>query len=74
MKKKKSTEFTMELNVGDVDFRETILMQMRIKKVSIYKLARDANLNYGTVHRFLNGKSQMGSSNLCKLFNIINKI
>lgn len=71
---KKSDGFTIELNEGDIDFRATIKMQMRQKKISIAKLARVADLNYGTVYYFLKGESQMKSSNLCKLFNILNAI
>ena len=57
-----------------MDFRAEIKKLMRQKKVSIAKLARDADLNYGTVFYFLKGKSQMKTSNLEKLFNILNKI
>lgn len=57
-----------------MDFRAEIKKLMREKKVSIAKLARDADLNYGTVYYFLEGKSQMRSSNLQKLFDILNKI
>ena len=71
---KKSSEFTMELNIGDIDFRATIKILMKQQNVSIAKLARDADLNYGTVFYFLNGTSQMRSLNLCKLFNLLNKI
>jgi len=49
-------------------------MMMRQKDISIAKLARDADLNYGTVFYFLNGKKDMRSLNLCKLFNLLNKI
>lgn len=71
---KKSPEFTMELNEGDIDFRTTFLMQMKAKKVTIAKLARAADLNYQTVFNFLKGKTQMRSGNLCKIFNTLNKM
>ena len=71
---RKSPEFTMELNEGDIDFEATIKVLMQQRNISIAKLARLADLNYGTVFYFLNGKSQMRSSNLCKLLNILNKI
>jgi len=58
----------------DMDFRAKLKKLMKQKKVSIAKLARDADLNYGTVYYFLKGKSQMKSSNLQKLFDILNKI
>jgi len=57
-----------------MDFRAKLKKLMKQKKVSIAKLARDADLNYGTVYYFLKGKSQMKSSNLQKLFDILNKI
>jgi len=70
---KKLPKFIIELNEGDIDFRATILLQMKQKKISIAKLARDADLNYGTVFYFLKGTSEMKLSNLCKLFNILIK-
>lgn len=57
-----------------MDFRAEIKKLMKQKKVSISKLARDADLNYGTVYYFLKGTSQMRTSNLEKLFDILNKI
>ena len=71
---RKSPKFTMKLNEGDIDFRATIKMLMKQKNVSIAKLARDADLNYGTVFYFLRGVSQMRTANLEKLFGILNKI
>ena len=56
------------------DFREKIKELMREKEMSIAKLARNADLNYGTVFYFLSGKSQITSTNLAKLFNILNNI
>jgi len=57
-----------------INFRETIKKLMIQKKISIAKLARDADLNYGTVFFFVRGKSEMTSANLEKLFDILNKI
>ena len=54
-----------------MDFRAEIKKLMKQKKVSIAKLARDADLNYGTVFYFLKGESQLRTSNLEKLFNIL---
>ena len=71
---KKSPEFTIELNDGDIDFLATIKLQMQMKKVTIAQLARDADLSYGTVFYFLKGTSQMRTSNLCKLLNILYSI
>jgi len=70
---KKSFDFAIT-DEGDIDFRATLKMMMRQKDISIAKLARDADLNYGTVFYFLNGKKDMRSLNLCKLFNLLNKI
>lgn len=71
---KKSPEFTMELNEGNIDFRATIALLMLQRKVTVAKLARDADLNYGTVYYFLKGETEMRSSNLCKLLNILNNM
>lgn len=54
-----------------MDFKGEIEKLMKQKKVTIAKLAREADLNYGTVFYFLKGKSQMRTSNLEKLFNIL---
>lgn len=71
---KKPDDFTMKLDEGDINFRATLALLMSLKKVTVAKLAREAGLNYGTVFHFLKGTSSMGSSNLCKLFNILNKM
>jgi len=57
-----------------INFRETIKNLMIQKKISIAKLARDTDLNYGTIFYFLQGKSEMTSANLEKLFDRLNKI
>jgi predicted transcriptional regulator len=57
-----------------MDFRAEIKKLMQQKKISIAKLARDADLNYCTVYYFLKGKSQMRTANLEKLFDILIKI
>ena len=56
------------------DFREKLKELMREKKTSIAQLARNADLNYGTVFYFLTGKSQITASNLAKLFDVLNNI
>ena len=61
------------------DFREKLKELMREKEISIAKIARQADLNYGTVYYFLNPKpngkeSEMTSANLAKLFDVLNKI
>ena len=56
------------------DFREKLKELMREKEMSIAKIARQADLNYGTVFYFLKGKSEMTSINLAKLFDVLNKI
>ena len=56
-----------------MDFRSKIKKLMKQKKISIAKLARHADLNYGTVYYFLKGKD-IKASNLEKLFDILNKI
>ena len=56
-----------------MDFRKNIKKLMKQKKISIAKLARHADLNYGTVYYFLKGKD-IKASNLEKLFAVLNKI
>ena len=57
-----------------MNFRAQVKKEMKDKKVSIAKLARDADLNYGTVFYFLKGTSQMRTSNLEKLFDVLTKV
>lgn len=57
-----------------MDFKRNIKRLMKQKKITMAKLAREADLNYGTVYYFLKGESQMKTSNLEKLFGILNKI
>lgn len=57
-----------------MDFKGKIKKLMKQKKITIAKLAREADLNYGTVFYFLKGESQMRTSNLEKLFKVLNSI
>jgi len=57
-----------------MDYKAEIKKLMKKKKVSIAKLARDADLNYGTVYYFLTGDSNITTGNLDKLFAVLNKI
>jgi len=53
--------------------RNKIQELMKQKNISIASLARKADLSYGTVFYFLNGKSQMTANNVEKLFEILTK-
>ena len=57
-----------------INFREKIQELMKQKKVSMAKLARNADLSFGTVFYFLKGKSDIKTSNLEKLFEVLNSI
>lgn len=57
-----------------MNFRKTIKQLMKEKNMSIAKLARAADLNYGTVYNFLAGRSQMMSSNLEKILNTLRSL
>lgn len=57
-----------------MDFKAKIEELMKQKQISIAKLTRLADMNYLTLYNFLKGRSQMGASNLEKLFNILNEI
>jgi len=57
-----------------MDYKAEIKKLMKKKKVSIAKLARAADLNYGTVYYFLIGDSNITTGNLDKLFAVLNKI
>ena len=56
-----------------MDFRKKIKKLMKQKKISIARLSRLADLNYGTVYYFLQGKD-IKTSNLEKLFAVLNKL
>ena len=55
------------------NFRQQIRALLKNKKVSIAKLARDADLNQATVYNYLAGRSEMTAANLEKLFNMLQK-
>lgn len=57
-----------------INFREKLDELMKRKEISIAKLARRADLSYGTVYYFLKGRSEMTADNLAKLFNILGEI
>ena len=58
----------------NIDFRKKLDELMKKKEINIAKLARRADLSYGTVYYFLKGKSEMTATNLAKLFNILGEI
>ena len=58
----------------NLDFRKQLSELIKKKKISIAKLARAADLSYGTIFNFLKGKSKMTSTNLAKCFDILNGI
>ena len=55
----------------EMDFRKNIKELMKEKNITVAKLARAADLNYGTVYYFLKGESEMTSANLVKLFSVL---
>jgi len=57
-----------------VNFRIKLQELMTQKKISIAKLARAADLNYGTVFYFLRGKSEITATNLATLFDVLNNV
>ena len=46
---------------------------MKEKNITVSKLARAADLNYGTVYYFLKGESEITSANLTKLYSVLGK-
>ncbi len=60
-----------------MDFREQIKKLMKKKGIKTARLARLADLNYGTVYYFLKGDEKRGNmttNNLNKLFEVLNKL
>jgi transcriptional regulator with XRE-family HTH domain len=57
-----------------IDFRQQIKTLMTQKEISAAKLARKADLNSGTVYKYLDGTSEISAANLAKLFNVLNSI
>jgi len=63
-----------EKPTNTTDFRIHIRTLIVRKKISISKLSRLADLNSGTVYKYLQGKSEMTANNLETLFNILNNL
>lgn len=56
------------------DFRKQIETLIRIKKVSISKLSRMADLNSNTLYKYIRGETQMKADNVAKLLDLLNAI
>ncbi len=57
----------------ETNFRKQISDLLNKKGMSIARLSRLADLSPGTVYNFLDGKSEVGSANLTKMLNVLNK-
>ncbi len=57
----------------ETNFRKQISDLLIKKGMSIARLSRLADLSPGTVYNFLKGKSEVGSANLTKMLNVLNK-
>ena len=56
------------------NFRIQIRTLMERKKISAAKLARLADLNVGTVYKYLQEESEMTAANLEKMFDVLNEL
>ena len=56
------------------NFKQTISQLLIQKGISIAKLSRMVDLNQGTLYNFLNGDSNLGSTNLEKILDTLNKL
>ncbi len=57
----------------ETNFRKQISDLLNKKGISIARLSRLADLSPGTVYNFLKGGSEVGSANLTKMLNVLNK-
>ncbi len=57
----------------ETNFRKQISDLLNKKGVSIARLSRLADLSPGTVYNFLKGESEVGSANLTKMLNVLNR-
>jgi len=60
--------------MNNTDFRYQIKILIAQKGISIPQLSRLVGLNQQTIYNFIQGKSQMTSSNLEKLFDALKTI
>ena len=56
------------------DFRQAVKNAIERKKVSMAKVAREAGLNHQTLYNYLQGKSDMGTDNLTKVMNVLERM
>jgi len=57
--------------MAKIDFRKEIKKQMKVAKIKTPELARKAELNVQTLYNFLSGKSEMTTSNLENILEIL---
>ena len=58
----------------ETDFRKELDNLINLKKISIARLARKADLNHATVYNYIAGRSEMTAANLERLLNVLNSI
>ena len=56
------------------DFRVEVRTKIVRCKISIAKLSRLADLNSGTIYKWLRGESSITSPNLEKIFNVLDNL
>ena len=60
--------------MSQINFREMLRELIFKKDISVAKLSRKADLNHCTVYNYLREESEMTSSNLETLFNILESL
>ena len=67
--KRKQTRAKKEKQM--IIIREQIKDLIKNKNISIYKIAYESNLSFVSIYNFLNGKTQMRTYNLKKIFDVL---